>query len=87
MEYRRDREKGLDTAVPVNYYPDDDPSKKPMLLWRSHANIIYTNWLNYYVYQNTPYDIGGIEEICRLLKDNENAVPDEHVSMAMEDKA
>ena len=87
MEYRRDREKGLDTAIPVNYYPDDDPSKKPMLLWRSHANIIYTNWLNYYVYQNTPYDIGGIEEICRLLKDNENAVPDEHVGMEMEDKA
>ena len=60
MEYRRDREKGLDTALPVNYYPDDDPTKKPMMLWRSHANIIYTNWLNYYVYQNTPYDIGGI---------------------------
>ena len=60
MEYRRDREKGLDTALPINYYPNDDPTKKPMLLWRSHANIIYTNWLNYYVYQNTPYDIGGI---------------------------
>ena len=60
MEYRRDREKGLDTALPINYYPDNDPTKKPMLLWRSHANIIYTNWLNYYVYQNTPYDIGGI---------------------------
>ena len=59
-EYRRDMEKGLDPEIPVNYYPDDDPDNKPMLLWRSHANIIYTNWLNYYVYQNTPYDIGGI---------------------------
>ncbi len=57
-EYRRDRDKGLDTKLPVNYYPDDDPSQKPMLLWRSHANIIYTNWLDYYVYQSTPYDIG-----------------------------
>ncbi|MCR5747393.1 MAG: homoserine O-succinyltransferase [Lachnospiraceae bacterium] len=57
-EYKRDKEKGLDPALPVNYYPDNDPKKKPMLLWRSHANIIYTNWLDYYVYQSTPYDIG-----------------------------
>ena len=57
-EYRRDREKGLDTAIPVNYYPDDDPDNKPLLHWRSHANNLYTNWLNYYVYQLTPYDIG-----------------------------
>lgn len=57
-EYKRDKEKGLNPALPVNYYPDDDPDQKPMLLWRSHANIIYTNWLDYYVYQSTPYDIG-----------------------------
>ena len=57
-EYKRDKEKGLDPALPVNYYPDDDPEQKPMLIWRSHANIIYTNWLDYYVYQSTPYDIG-----------------------------
>ena len=57
-EYRRDRGKGLDTAIPVNYYPDDDPDNKPLLHWRSHANNLYTNWLNYYVYQLTPYDIG-----------------------------
>lgn len=57
-----------------------------MLLWRSHANIIYTNWLNYYVYQNTPYDIGGIEEICRLLRD-EDIKPDEHVNLALDEKA
>ncbi|MBQ1881359.1 MAG: homoserine O-succinyltransferase [Lachnospiraceae bacterium] len=57
-EYRRDLDKGLDVAMPLNYYPGDDPDSKPMLLWRSHANIIYTNWLDYYVYQSTPYDIG-----------------------------
>ena len=57
-EYHRDLDKGLDIAVPVNYYPDDDPSNKPLLTWRSNANNFYTNWLNYYVYQLTPYDIG-----------------------------
>lgn len=54
-EYRRDTGKGLDIAVPKNYYPDDDPSKTPVLSWRCHANTLYTNWLNYYVYQETPY--------------------------------
>ncbi|MCR4945901.1 MAG: homoserine O-succinyltransferase [Lachnospiraceae bacterium] len=55
-EYRRDKDKGLDIDVPVNYYPDDDPEQKPLLQWRSHGNILYSNWLNYYVYQQTPYD-------------------------------
>jgi homoserine O-succinyltransferase len=59
-EYRRDVAKGLDISIPKNYYPDDDPSKKPELSWRAHANTLYTNWVNYYVYQNTPYDIGRI---------------------------
>ncbi len=55
-EYKRDFDKGLDDiAMPVNYYPDDDCNRKPMLEWRSHANNLYTNWLNYYVYQITPY--------------------------------
>ena len=54
-EYRRDRAKGLDIQVPKNYYPEDDPEKKPTLQWRAHANTLYTNWLNYYVYQLTPY--------------------------------
>lgn len=54
-EYRRDIGKGLDIAVPKNYYPNDDPSQTPLLSWRCHANTIYTNWLNYYVYQETPY--------------------------------
>ena len=56
-EYKRDLEKGLAPAVPLNYYPEDDPLQRPLLLWRSHANALYSNWLNYYVYQNTPYKL------------------------------
>jgi homoserine O-succinyltransferase len=59
-EYKRDLGKGLDIHMPEHYYPGDDPEKRPDLLWRSHANILYTNWLNYYVYQNTPYKWGQI---------------------------
>ena len=59
-EYMRDCNKGLPIHVPENYYPDDDASQKPILSWRSHCNILYTNWLNYYVYQTTPYDIREI---------------------------
>ena len=55
-EYKRDISKGIEMDPPLNYYPDDDPSQKPELSWRSHASIFYTNWLNYYVYQATPYD-------------------------------
>lgn len=55
-EYRRDLDKGLDIQMPVNYYPEDDMENTPELKWRSHANGLYTNWLNYYVYQVTPYD-------------------------------
>ncbi|MBQ3793151.1 MAG: homoserine O-succinyltransferase [Lachnospiraceae bacterium] len=55
-EYHRDLDKGLEIAMPVNYYPDDDPEEKPLLLWRGHSDLLYTNWLNYYVYQETPYE-------------------------------
>ena len=55
-EYKRDIEKGIPIDLPVNYYPDDNPENKPILSWRAHANAVYTNWLNYYVYQNTPYE-------------------------------
>ena len=55
-EYKRDKEKGLAIEKPVKYYPDDDETKKPYLQWRSHGNILYANWLNYYVYQVTPYE-------------------------------
>ena len=48
--------KGLPIEPPLNYYPDDDDTKEPLLTWRSHANILYSNWLNYYVYQTTPYE-------------------------------
>ncbi|MCR4840361.1 MAG: homoserine O-succinyltransferase [Lachnospiraceae bacterium] len=55
-EYRRDLAKGLDTAMPKDYYPDDDPDNKPVLSWRAHGNALYSNWVNYYVYQLTPYE-------------------------------
>ncbi len=56
-EYKRDKAKNLPIEVPKNYYPDDNPEKKPLLLWRAHSNLIYSNWLNYYVYQVTPYEL------------------------------
>ena len=59
-EYLRDVERGLDIKVPKNYFPDDDPTKEPIVKWRSHANLLYSNWLNYFVYQTTPYDIKEI---------------------------
>ena len=55
-EYKRDLAKNLPIHMPVNYYPQDDPTKKPNLQWRSHSNNLYSNWLNYYVYQTTPYE-------------------------------
>lgn len=57
QEYKRDISKGLNPNIPKNYYPDDNPNEKPILSWRSHANNLYTNWLNYYVYQVTPYEL------------------------------
>ena len=56
-EYRRDINKGLDIQPPKNYYPNDDPNREPIFRWRAHAHLLYHNWLNYYVYQNTPYDL------------------------------
>jgi homoserine O-succinyltransferase len=56
-EYDRDINKGLEAAVPKNYYPNDDPTKEPLVSWRAHANLLFSNWLNYYVYQETPYDL------------------------------
>ena len=62
-EYKRDKDKGLPIKMPVNYYPNDDDTQKPMLQWRSHGNILYSNWLNYYVYQTTPFQFINTEEI------------------------
>ena len=59
-EYDRDTAKGLEIKVPRNYYPDDDPNSQPTVRWRSHANLLFSNWLNYYVYQETPYDLNEI---------------------------
>jgi homoserine O-succinyltransferase len=60
-EYKRDVKKGLPIEIPRNYYKDNDPSKSPVVRWRSHANLLFTNWLNYFVYQETPFDINQIK--------------------------
>ena len=65
-EYKRDLAKGLPIDIPQNYYQDDDPNNKPLLTWRAHANNLYTNWLNYYVYQSTPYDLYGTPDFKEL---------------------
>ena len=57
-EYKRDKNKGLDIDIPERYYKADNPQNRPLLMWRSHANNLYTNWINYYVYQITPYSLG-----------------------------
>ena len=59
-EYKRDLAKGLPIQMPYNYYKDDDPTKEPLVTWCAHGNLIFQNWLNYYVYQETPYDINDI---------------------------
>ena len=64
-EYDRDVAAGIDIQVPKNYYPDNDPAKTPLVSWRSCAHLLYGNWLNYCVYQTTPYDIGSIKQGVR----------------------
>ena len=61
-EYMRDVNKGLEIKIPVNYYPNDDCTQKPLLQWRGHSNNLYSNWLNYFVYQITPYDLAEINK-------------------------
>ena len=70
-EYERDVKKGLDIAVPRHYFPGDDPNNMPKSNWRAHAQLLYTNWLNYYVYQTTPYDIehAGEEETSKIAEE------------------
>ncbi len=60
-EYIRDMERGLNPEIPKNYFPGNNPNKKPIVRWRSHANLLFSNWLNYFVYQITPYDIDAIK--------------------------
>ena len=64
-EYQRDVAAGIDIQVPANYFPDDDPAKMPLVKWRSCAHLLYTNWLNYCVYQTSPYDIADIKKGIR----------------------
>lgn len=61
-EYDRDVAAGLPIAVPVNYFPGDDPSRPPIVRWRGHAHLLFANWINYYVYQETPYDLNGFSK-------------------------
>jgi len=61
-EYERDRQQGAPIGVPRNYYPGDDPAQPPQVRWRGHANLLYANWLNYYVYQVTPYDLTNLTQ-------------------------
>ncbi len=59
-EYERDLEKGIKPDIPENYFPDNDPTQRPLNTWKAHANLLFNNWLNYFVYQRTPYDIESI---------------------------
>ncbi len=63
QEYQRDVAANLPIHVPENYFPDDDPTKPPLVRWRGHANLLFCNWLNYFVYQTTPYDLGAIQSV------------------------
>ena len=71
-EYHRDLAKNLPIDIPVNYYENDDPTVRPFLMWRSHANNLYTNWLNYYVYQVTPYDLMGTPDFSSIMLEDNN---------------
>lgn len=62
LEYERDARRGINPEIPTNYFPDDDPTRAPLNVWRSQAQLFYTNWLNYYVYQTTPYDLERVGE-------------------------
>ena len=59
-EYLRDKNQGLPIHVPANYYPNDDDTQSPIVRWRGHAHLLFSNWLNYFVYQTTPYDIMAV---------------------------
>ena len=59
-EYKRDLAKGMNPNIPENYYEDNDPNKSIIVKWRAHANLLFSNWLNYFVYQITPYDLNNI---------------------------
>jgi homoserine O-succinyltransferase len=62
-EYERDLEAGLNPEVPENYFPNDDPTKAPIVTWKSHGNLLFSNWLNYYVYQLTPFNMDDVGKV------------------------
>ncbi|MBO4369541.1 MAG: homoserine O-succinyltransferase [Desulfovibrio sp.] len=67
MEYNRDKKKGLNPAIPAHYYPDDDPTAVPSMNWRAHAHLFFSNWLNFYVYQETPFSLSQIPDCQRAF--------------------
>ena len=69
-EYKRDIAKGIDIALPKNYYPNDDPEQKPLLRWRGASNAMYSNWINYYVYQETPFEFINTEKVLSRHQEN-----------------
>ena len=69
-EYHRDIEKGKNPDIPKHYYENDDPTKRPLLTWRANSGLLYSNWLNYYVYQTTPYDIRKIPDVNKAKEGN-----------------
>ena len=69
-EYVRDVKKGLEIEIPNNYYKDDDPKNKPVVRWKGHANLLFNNWLNYFVYQETPYEISNIKDLESIEQSN-----------------
>lgn len=68
LEYGRDREKGVKTPVPAGYFPEDNPDLTPAMNWRSHANLLFSNWINYVIYQHTPYDLTALNRQCLKLQ-------------------
>lgn len=72
LEYERDLEKGINPKIPYNYFPNDDPSQRPFKQWRSHAFMLFGNWLNYYVYQATPYDLNSLDHTFNPGKPGSN---------------
>ena len=65
MEYHRDINRGLNPEMPKHYYPDDDPTSVPNMRWRAHAHLFFSNWLNFYVYQETPFSLNAIPTCAR----------------------
>lgn len=70
LEYERDVAAGLDIDIPVNYFPNDNPAEEPVVKWRAHANLLFSNWLNYCVYQETPYDLNELSILLQKQQSN-----------------